>query len=169
MDFSTEFVALRERLINGQDAAFASKINVPVAGRTAALCSSFTIRAQHKFLSVMPLGSETHAHEYRLLFAAPTLDEAALADWWAYACSTVDTLVNPDKTHEFSLISMILVAETVDKAVQKQLKKLSHEIRYSAPQSGWASLRIAVVDLTARRIYTSRMGETLKNILTPFL
>ena len=41
MDFSTEFVAFRDRLQEGQDEAFVSRRNVEVAGRTAALLSSF--------------------------------------------------------------------------------------------------------------------------------
>ena len=43
MDFSTEFVALRDRLLETQDKAFRTQTNVEVAGRMAALCSSFTI------------------------------------------------------------------------------------------------------------------------------
>ena len=37
MDFSTEFVAFRDRMTAGQDSAFVSKQNVQVAGRTAAV------------------------------------------------------------------------------------------------------------------------------------
>ena len=40
MDFSSEFVAFRDRLAEGQDKAFVSRQNVPVAGRIAALFSS---------------------------------------------------------------------------------------------------------------------------------
>ena len=35
MDFSTEFVALRDRLIETQDKAFRTQTNVEVAGRMA--------------------------------------------------------------------------------------------------------------------------------------
>ena len=78
MDFSTEFVAFRDRLQEGQDEAFVSRRNVEVAGRTAALLSSFSVSSERKILGIMPTGSTTHAHEYRLLFAAPDLEEAAL-------------------------------------------------------------------------------------------
>ena len=71
MDFSTEFVALRDRLIETQDKAFRTQTNVEVAGRMAALCSSFTIKSARKILGLMPTGGVGHAHEYRLLFAVP--------------------------------------------------------------------------------------------------
>lgn len=54
MDFSTEFVALRDRLIETQDKAFRTQTNVEVAGRMAALCSSFTIKSERKILGLMP-------------------------------------------------------------------------------------------------------------------
>lgn len=56
MDFSTEFVALRDRLIETQDKAFRTQTNVEVAGRMAALCSSFTIKSERKILGLMPDG-----------------------------------------------------------------------------------------------------------------
>lgn len=69
MDFSTEFVALRDRLIETQDKAFRTQTNVEIAGRMVALCSSFTIKSERKILGLMPTGGVGHAHEYRLLFA----------------------------------------------------------------------------------------------------
>ena len=107
MDFSSEFVAFRDRLAEGQDKAFVSHQNVPVAGRIAALFSSFGMDAERKLLGLVALGGSTHAHEYRILFAVPELDEQALADWWEYAVAAERELVKPDKTHEFSLVSVI--------------------------------------------------------------
>ena len=110
MDFSTEFVALRDRLIETQDKAFRTQTNVEVAGRMAALCSSFTIKSARKILGLMPTGGVGHAHEYRLLFAVPKLGEDELADWWAYAERVFETLVEPDENHDFSIVSVILAA-----------------------------------------------------------
>ena len=88
MDFSTEFVALRDKLLNGQDPHFRSQQNVQVSGRMAALLSVFNSRTPRKILGLMPTGGTSHAHEYRLLFAVPSLDEQTLDDWWKYAAST---------------------------------------------------------------------------------
>ena len=77
MDFSTEFVALRDKLLNGQD-PHPFQQNVQVSGRMAALLSVFNSRTPRKILGLMPTGGTSHAHEYRLLFAVPSLDEQAL-------------------------------------------------------------------------------------------
>ena len=125
MDFSTEFVALRDKLLNGQDPHFRSQQNVQVSGRIAALLSVFNSRTPRKILGLMPTGGTSHAHEYRLLFAVPSLDEQTLDDWWKYAQQVSAELVKPDENHDFSLLSVILAAGETDKSVLKKLKKLS--------------------------------------------
>ena len=125
MDFSTEFVALRDKLLNRQDPHFRSQQNVQVSGRMAALLSVFNSRTPRKILGLMPTGGTSHAHEYRLLFAVPSLDEQTLDDWWRYAQQVSAELVKPDENHDFSLLSVILAAGETDKSVLKKLKKLS--------------------------------------------
>lgn len=122
MDFSTEFVALRDKLLNGQDPHFRSQQNVQVSGRMAALLSVFISRTPRKILGLMPTGGTSHAHEYRLLFAVPSLDEQTLDDWWKYAQQVSAELVKPDENHDFSLLSVILAAGETDKSVLKTLK-----------------------------------------------
>ena len=169
MDFSTEFVALRERIVQEQDKAFVCKQNVEVAGRVAALVSTFDSVAQRKLLGVVPTGGSSHAHEYRLLFAVPTLDETTLDDWWEYALQVEQALVQPDLGHDFSLVSVILATGAVSRPVQKKLRKLASERQYKGAQAGWSSVRIAVVGLEGRDIHTNRMGDSLKNILKPIV
>ncbi len=170
MDFSSAFVSLRERMSEGQDKQFENRMNVEVAGRTAALLSSFGVASQRKLLGMVPMGGATHAHEYRLLFAAPGLTEQGLADWWEYALAAEQELVQPDTTHEFSLVSLILAADGVDRAMQKKIKRFAAERHFSgADQSGWSAVRIAVADLSTGKVHTNALGEPLRGILKPFL
>ena len=158
MDFLTEFVALRDRLLETQDKAFRTQTNVEVAGRMAAFCSSFTIKSERKILGLMPTGGVGHAHEYRLLFAVPKLGADELADWWAYAEKAFETLV-----------SVILAAGELEKDVPKRLKKLAHEQQFEGGKHGWGSVRMACVDLEAHKLCVSRMGDSLKNIMKAVL
>ena len=169
MDFSTEFVALRDRLQQGQDKAFHSVQNVPVAGRVAALMSTFDLSAERKLLGMMTTGLSGHAHEYRLLFAVPTLDEAALADWWAYAQQAERELVHPDAQHEFSIVSVILVTQQMPRGLPKKLRRLSAGRDFKKEGSGWSSVRVAAVDLCTRQVSTNRMGDALRNVLRPIV
>ncbi|WP_418984820.1 hypothetical protein [Agathobaculum sp.] len=169
MDFSTEFVALRDRLLAAQDKAFRTEKNAELEGRMAAFSSAYTIKSARKILGLMPTGGVGHAHEYRLLFAVPQLDADGLADWWEYAQRTFAALVQPDDNHDFSIVSVILAAWEVDKEVPKRLKKLALEQQFSGGKQGWGSVRMAAVDLSGRKVHVSRTGDALKNIIKPLL
>lgn len=169
MEFSTEFVDLRDRLTQRLDPAFVSTQNAEVAGRTAALFSRFDVTSQKKLLGMMSMGTSSHAHEYRLLFAQPEMSTAALADWWDYAKRAEQALVQPNAAHGFSIVSFILVTQHVDRDMQKKVRRLTAERQFENGKYGWSSIHFAVVDLEAHKIYTNRMGAPLKNILQPVL
>lgn len=169
MDFSSEFVALRDRIEQNLDPLFTTRQNAEVEGRTAALMSKFTSGEERKVLGVISTGNVAYAHEYRLLFAQPRLDEQSLASWWTYALSLERALVEPSEAHSFTLISLVLVCADVDKAMQKKIRKLSSERQYAGGRNGWSSMRIAVADIAARKVYTNLSGEPFKGILKPLL
>ena len=64
---------------------------------------------------------------------------------------------------------LILAVGAVEKNALKSLKKLNAEREFKNGQSGWSSVRMAVIDLSAHKVHTNRMGDPLKNILNPFL
>lgn len=169
MDFSAEFIGLRNRLVQKLDPAFVSAQNTEVAGRTAALFSRFDVTSEKKLLGMMSMGTSSHAHEYRLLFAEPELNTAALADWWEYAKRAEQALVQPDAAHDFSILSFILASRQVERDIQKKVRRLAAERQFENGKYGWSSIHFAVVDLEARKIYTNRMGASLKNILLPIV
>ena len=76
-----------------------------------------------------------------------------------------ETLVEPDENHDFSIVSVILVAGELGKDVPKRLKKLAHEQQFEGGKHGWGSVRMACVDLEAHKLCVSRMGDSLKNIM----
>jgi len=161
MDFPEMFVAFRETLRDGQDKAFISHENIQVAGRTAALKSSYGLTSERRMLGLIPMGTG-HAHEHRLLFAAPELDADSLFDWWNYSINALDELVEIDDTHEFTILSLILACDKIDPQVVKKMKRLSYEKNLS---EGWISMRAIAVELGSRNIYASRTGGPLREIV----
>ncbi len=168
MGFPEKFVEFRDKLKNGQAEEFTSCENVEVAGRTVALKSSCSITSERRVLGIMPAG-EGHAHEHRLLVSVPALDERTLLEWWRYGGRAMDVLTHPDDTHSFTIISLILAVQSVESGAVKKLKHYYELQDFKAWKSGWASLRAAVVELETGKIYTSREGAPLKNILRPLL
>lgn len=134
-------------------------------GRVAALTAEYSMSDKKKLMGIMPTGSTSHCHEFRLLYAVPTMDLAALEDWWEFSRGVQREIVPADPLHEFSMVSLILVAGEVDKAVIRKLKGKTSELRYDKPNAGWSSLRVALVDLESRKIHVNRMGAPLRDLI----
>lgn len=166
INFPERFIELRDRIEQALDAQFIQTRSADCLGRIAALRADFHTEAPTKIFGIMPTGRVSHCHEYRLLFAVPVLDAETLTDWWQYALHLQKELIVPDKNHEFSLISLILVTGQFDRAAEKALRKLSSEAHYEPlGATGWSSVRLAVIDLERRKVFANAMGSPLRDLL----
>ncbi|MFQ6831646.1 hypothetical protein, partial [Butyricicoccus pullicaecorum] len=69
----------------------------------------------------------------------------------------------------FTLISVVLVCRECDPAALRRLRRYASEVNYRAPESGWSSIRLAVVDASSGKIHANRLGAPLVNLLRPAL
>lgn len=167
MDFYTDFSAFRERMKQEMEESFHLHEQFDALGQKAALFGSFSLDEEKKIFGLMSTKSFTHAHEYRFLFDDQFMDEVHLKAWFDKAVALEEEFVAPDDAHDFSLVSLIVVTNSFPKELQKKLKKLKAERMYR--NQGWSSVRLAVVDLSSRQVYTNNLGSPLKNVLTPWL
>lgn len=165
-NFPIYFAAWRNAIEKNLDSVFQHTRNISIADRLTALHAWFDSDTELKMLGVIPVGGPpVHSHEHRLLFAVPHLDRAAFDDWWAYAQQVQETLVEPNASHQFTLISIILVCETAERAALNRLRWRASEITYHKPQNGWSSVRFAVIDAKNEKIFCNRAGKPLADIL----
>lgn len=168
LDFPTYFTTLRDNVERTLDPTFQTVRNVSVSGRLTALHAWFDSIAEQKLLGVIPVGGSTlHSHEHRLLFSVPHFDRAALDDWWNYALALQKTLVCPDASHQFSLISLILVCNSCDSAALRRLTWRSSNVNYHDPENGWSEVRFAVIDASTGKISGNRAAAPLITLLRP--
>lgn len=166
MDFAEKFVSFRDRFESSQDAAYQSQKNITVEGKVVSLYSALNHDSQRKLFGIMKLGTVGHAHDFRFLFGEPNLSPEKLLEYYEYGKKIQQTAVNPDKAHDFSLITVIVACGEIDKAALSKIKKLNSEKQYA---SGWSSLRIGLIDLSSGKIHTNRLGDAVKNIIKPAL
>src|SRR5699024_12401798 len=61
--------------------------------------------------------------------------------------------------HLFTLISVVLVCRECDPAALRRLRRYASEVNYRAPESGWSSIRLAVVeDRKSTRLNSSHVS-----------
>ena len=164
-NFSESFIDFVNRVEQSLPKQFKPVRMMEHNGRVAALTAEYSTSEKKKLMGIMPLNTTSHCHEYRLLYAAPSMDLAALEDWWEFARDVQKEIVPVDPLHEFSMVSLILVSGEVDKAVIHKLKGKISELRYEKPDAGWSSIRVALVDLEHGKIYINRMGAPLRALI----
>ncbi len=165
-NFPVYFTAWRDSIESHLDPLFHSRRNVSIADRLTALHAQFDSNIEQKMLGVIPIGgAPVHSHEHRLLFSEPHLDRAALDDWWHYAQKVQCTLVQPDASHQFTLISIILICQAADTSALARLRWRTSEVSYRKPQAGWSSVRFSVIDMHSKKITSNRAGAPLTDLL----
>lgn len=164
-NFPQAFVALCDKIEASLPKQFACARMVPHNGRIAAVSAEFSATEKKKLMGLMPTKQVTHCHEFRLVYAVPSMDVKALEEWWEFARGVQKEIVPADPMHEFSMVSLIFVAGQVEPAAARKLKSRASELRYAAPKSGWSSVRVALVDLEKRKISVNRMGGPLRELL----
>ena len=165
-NFPESFVSFCSRVEQSLPHQFSCARMTDYCGRIAALSAEFSTSEKKKLMGLMPTKQITHCHEFRLVYAVPVMDLPALEDWWEFARQVQHEIVPADPTHEFSMVSLILVSGQVDPAAVKKLKNRASELRYTAPgTSGWSSVRVALVDLDRRKVHINRMGGPLRELI----
>jgi len=168
--FTQSFLAFRDRMEAALPKEFRERERgVLIAGRGCALAAGYSLSQERKMFGIVGTGSHTHCHELRLLYSVPGLQKEQLADWRAYAQDVLRERIQLDRAHEFSIFSMLLVTDGVDRAIKPALRKLDIEERYMPPAAGWAQVRFLVIDLPAKQMYPSTMGKPLAGLLKGIL
>lgn len=168
LDFPNYFVALRNRMENTLESAFHTVRDTEICGRLTALHAWFDHYAEAKLFGLIPAGSAVeHSHEHRLLFSTSPLTLDTLEIWWHYAQQVQQTLVHPDSTHQFTLISLILVCPSADARALRRLRRLDSCCHYV--DAGWSDIRLAVICAQTGKITCNRAGAPLVNRLKPIL
>lgn len=165
-DFPNRFIDIVNQIEENIPNEFEKKRMVNYDGNIAALSASFTINNEKKWLGIMPTGRSTHCHEFRLVYACPTLSSNELEKWWNFICKQQEKLIPVDENHEFSLVSLILVCSDITDDTIKNIKKLENYIKYNkSGENGWSNARMIAIDLEKQKIYTSKNGDVLLNTL----
>ena len=73
--------------------------------------------------------------------------------------------VKPFYGHRNSDVTVIILADKVNKSVFKQIKKIKFSKSYKFGIYGWSNLRLCAMELSSGQIYCNKFGSDLKKIL----
>lgn len=108
---------------------------------------------------------EIDNHDYLFFDLADVLDVEKVGQYIQFMQEHAIKKVNPQPNHMSSNLSLIVIADSVDDDAARLLKKTRFRKNFKLGLEGWTDLRLAVVDLSGRRVVTNGAGKDMKQIL----
>ncbi len=108
---------------------------------------------------------EVSSHEYLFFRLIDHLTEELLEREVTFVTTQGLGKVQLSPDHMTSYLSLVVIARNVDEAAAHQAKKKRFRKNFKLGFGGWADLRLAIVDLSGKRVITNAMGKPLRQTL----
>lgn len=104
-------------------------------------------------------------HEYIFFKQATFLGLPQLDDLVERVESSGMSLVRPDDDHMASYLTLVVVAAECEAGIPRHVKRTRFRKNLALGFKGWVDLRVAVVDVGGKQIYTNGQGKVLRDTL----
>lgn len=82
--------------------------------------------------------------------------------------NSIDDMVKIRDDHMSTTITGVIVTETLDdKALEKKIKRFSHQKSYAFGFKGWVDVRLILVDIQGKRVVASKKAVKVENFYRP--
>lgn len=154
-----------EKLLLAHQAWFDIYRNHTFEGKTFPGYAEFHTHGEQYVLSKKAKLWEVDSHEYLFFQTVDSLDEEALAEWVSYMKESGLKKAEPKPNHMSSNIALVLIADSTSDNAAKAVRKVRFRKNFKFGLEGWADIKLAVVDLSGRRVITNGAGKDLADTL----
>ena len=119
--------------------------------------------SERKLLSLANVGI-AESDDFVYIYSPAKLDEDTLERCCAEALEDGLKRVDPNPNHQFSLVSVFFLCDTMSPGAAAKLKKQKYHKAYKKPEYGWVDLRLAAVETGSGNHAANAMGKTLLHI-----
>ena len=104
------------------------------------------------------------AKEFIFFAEVDTLTDEVLTGLDEKAWNTGLSRVQAKENHRNTDISLIIVAETIDDAVKKRIKKLRHYRSYRFGLWGWSGYKLVAYEQSGGNVVSNTLGRPLEKL-----
>jgi len=109
--------------------------------------------------------ADIDSNDYAFFKSEDTLTSENLDRYMHAAWETGMQRVKPYNGHRNSDVTLIILADSVDQAIIRDIKKAKLYKSYKFSLWGWSNFRLIVKDLSSGAVYHNRFGADLKKVL----
>ena len=139
--------------------------DVSIDGVTFPATAEFHSRSEKYVLVKAAQIWATESNEYAYFYIADKLGADELDKVYQTARDAGLKLVKPHSEHMYSYVTLVILADEIDKDVKEAIKKIRFEKSFRLSLHGWMEFRIAAINLSNGEIITNRKGKDVRAIL----
>lgn len=109
--------------------------------------------------------AEIDSHEFVFFAETDNLTGEQLAKFDEAAWNAGISRVRPTFIHRNSDVTLVILADVIEKSVLKQIKKLKHYKSYCFSFKGWSEYRVLAFEISSGKVVYNRIAHNLKNLV----
>lgn len=131
-------------------------------GKTFDLFAASFVRSERYVASkkIQVYGFENN--EYCLVKRVKDLYPSVLADFTSILIDACQDLVKPHEEHMSTIITGVVVVEgKIDESLKHEIKRFNYNKSFLLGLKGWTYIRLLVVDIDGRMVFSNRRGKEI--------
>jgi len=154
-----------EKLLNAYSHHYDIERDVQVEGGAFPAAAIYYLRDENYLISKKHVLSAVENHEYVYFYLTEHLDLETLQYQIEITRNDGLSRIKPHKEHMSSMVSLVILADTIDPEAQKLIKQTRFRKSYRLALHGWMEYQIAAMEISTNSFFSNPAGKGAKKTL----
>ena len=154
-----------EKLIKAYSHHYDIERDVTVEGGSFPAMAIFFLRDENYLITRKHVLNAVENHEYVYFYLTEHLDAETLREQINITREDGLGRIRPHKEHMSSLVTLVILADTIDEEAKKLIQKTRFHKNYRLALHGWMEYQIAAMEISTNSFLSNPAGKNAKKTL----
>lgn len=154
-----------EKLLNAYSHHYDIERDVAIDGGSFPAMAIYYLRDENYLINKKHVLSAVENHEYVYFYLTDHLDAATLQQQIDLTRNDGLGRIKPHKEHMSSMVTMVILADTIDPEAKALIKKTRFRKNYRLALHGWMEYQIAAMEISTCSFLSNPAGKNAKKTL----
>ena len=154
-----------ERLLNAYSHHYDIERDVVIDGVSFPAMAIYYLRDENYLITKKHVLNAVENHEYVYFYLTDHLDAETLKNKIDFTRNDGLGRIKPHKEHMSSMVTMVILADTIDPEAKALLKKTRFRKNYRLALHGWMEYQIAAMEISTNSFLSNPAGKNAKKTL----
>lgn len=154
-----------EKLLNAYSHHYDIERDVVIEGGSFPAMAIYYLRDENYLINKKHVLSAVENHEYVYFYLTDHLDAATLQQQIDLTRNDGLGRIKPHKEHMSSMVSLVILADTIDTEAKALIKKTRFRKNYRLALHGWMEYQIAAMEISTNSFLSNPAGKNAKKTL----